>query len=281
MNCLHCSADTSDAGGIALCSRCQRTVRTAALNVAGYHRDLLDVGAGPAGLRVRGGSADPTGALVLSHAKGDPIAELADATKADLVGWVRALLEDRPTLRWPRDDVASLAQLLAQQVKTIATLPWAGSFARELLVLERRLRRVIEANKACWYAGVCGAREEDLRTVYDVVAGCQRVLYADPASGFVRCPVCRTNWEVRERRAFLLDQARDEVTNVATIARAVVTLLDDQPSAARLEARIQKWVERGKTERRGSLDIDGRVRKVYRLGDVLDMLTIGVAGRSV
>ncbi len=101
---------------------------------------------------------------------------------------------------------------------------------------------------------------------------CTRVLYADPDSDYVRCPVCRTSWPVKERRAVLLTEARDVETNVATIARALVSLLDDEPSQARLQDRIQKWADRGKIERRGHLDTDGRVRKTYRLGDVLDTL---------
>lgn len=271
--CQHCGADTSGAGYLALCSRCQRTVGVALVNVAASYADLFTIGAGPSGLRIRGGDSDPTAAAASRRLGGDPIEDAADEAKAALVGWVRSLLDDRPQLaKRPADNVEALARLLGQNVRSIATLPWAGSMAHELLELERRLRRIIEANKGKWYAGVCGHVPDDVDPEQQPETFCTRVLYADPDSDFVRCPVCRTNWSVSWRREVLLDQARDEVTNVATIARALVALLEDQPSVAKLEARIQKWIERGKIERRGHLDIDGRVRKVYRLGDVLDTL---------
>lgn len=162
----------------------------------------------------------------------------------------------------------AIARRLGQHLRSIATLEWAGEFARDVVRLELDLRRFIERHRERWYAGVCGyIADEEQPDEY-----CTRVLYADPDAAEVRCPVCRTSWPVAFRREVLLAEARDVETNVATIARALVVLLDEEPSQARLEARIQKWIARGKLERRGHIDTDGRVRKTYRLGDVLDLL---------
>lgn len=272
LTCQHCTAPTE---GVVLCARCLRTAGTALDKLASYYADLFSLPARSAGVRRSHRVADPTGSAVSLASVSDPIEDAAAATKAMLVGWVRVLLDDRPQLHAPADNVQAMTRLLAQQLRSIATLGWAGEFLREVLALELRLRRIVETNKGRWYAGVCG-----MVTDPESGAFCTRVLYADPEQSQVRCPVCRTSWPVAERRRILLDLARDEVTNVSSIARACAVLLGEEASQAKLERRIQNWIDRGAIERRGHLDIDGRVRKVYRVGDVLDMLIPPTSGRS-
>lgn len=265
LTCQKCTAATN---GVVLCSRCQHTARRALFNVAAYHADLFTLPAQSFGVRRANRVADPTGSAVSLASGTDPIEDAADSTKTMLTGWLRRVVDTKPSAFMPNQDTVDvLAKVLTQQLPHIATLDWAGQFVRELLALELRLRRIVEANKGRWYAGVCG-------TITDPETGayCTRVLYADPDEDFVRCPVCRTTWPVKDRRQILLEQARDVETNIAVIARAALALLDGEPSAARLEARIQKWADRGKLERRGHVDLDGHVRKVYRVGDVLDLL---------
>lgn len=264
MTCKWCQAEVTN--GLALCSRCQHTGRRALFNVTAYHADLFTLPAQTLGVRYGHKVSDPTGSAVSLASVSDPIEDVAAATKAMLTRWLRRLVDDRPRAFMPNEGtVEVLAKVLTQQLHAIAGCAWAGEFVTELLALERRLRRTVEANKGLWYAGVCGTDTE-------TGAYCTRVLYADPDKDQVRCPVCRTVWPVTERRRILLEAARDEVTNVATIARACAVLLGDQTSQAKLERRIQNWIDRGDIERRGSRDIDGRLRKVYRVGDVLDML---------
>lgn len=273
LTCLHCGAPSTN--GVVLCARCQHTAGRALGNLAVYHEDLFNLPAQTFGVRRSNGVSDPTGTVVATVPAANSIEDAAAATRTMLVAWVRALVDDRPGVRWPADNVAAMTKLLGQQLRSIATLEWAGRFVTEVTEHERRLRRVVEANKGRWYAGVCG-------TVLNTETGvfCTRVLYADPEAADVRCPVCRTSWPVVERRKILLDLARDQETSVATIARAVVVLHGQQVSQAKLERRIQNWIDRGLIERRGSRDIDGRLRKVYRVGDVLDMLEATSAGRS-
>lgn len=276
LTCQHCTADTA---GLTLCPRCQTTVRRALSNITAYHADLFSLPGRVFGVRSSAGVSDPTASAVALSAR-DQADDEAAATKAALSVWVRRLVRDHPRAFYPTEDtVEALAKVLGQQLRGIATFDWAGEFANDVLRTERRLRKTVEANKGLWYAGVCG-------TVTDEETGafCTRVLYADPDKADVRCPVCRTIWPVAERRRILLEAARDEVTNVATIARACAVLLGDQTSQAKLERRIQNWIDRGLIVRQGSRDVDGRLRKVYRLGDVLDMLldtrTRESAGRS-
>lgn len=264
LTCLHCGAGTN---GVVLCTPCQHTARKALANLANYHADLFNLPAQSFGSTRSNKVSDPTGNSVAVMSAASPIEDAAAEAKTMLVTWVRALIDDRPQVYAPIDTVAALTHLLGQQMRTIATLGWAGDLLRDLLTHERKLRRVIEANKGKWYAGPCGKVLDEETGAY-----CTRVLYADPADSQVRCPVCRTTWPVTERRHILLNQARDKVTNVASIARACAVLLGDGTSQAKLERRIQNWVDRGKLERQDSLDLDGRVRKVYRVGDVLDLL---------
>lgn len=263
LTCQHCTATTN---GVVLCSRCQHTARRALFNVNAYHEDLFNLPAQVFGTRRSNKISDPTGSAV--GLASDPIEEAAADTRRILAHWLRRVVEDTPRAFMPNSDTVDVhTRVLTQQLHAIATLDWAGEFLTELLDLERRLRRTVEGHKGLWCAGPCG-------TVLDPETGeyCTRVLYADPDRDDVRCPACGTLWPAAERRRILLDRARDVETNIAVIARATLALLDGEPSAARLEARIQKWADRGKLERRGSVDLDGHVRKVYRVGDVLDLL---------
>ncbi len=275
--CQHCTADTA---GQQLCTRCQTTTRRALFNIAAYHADLFNLPARAAGLRRSSQISDPTGSAISRAASSDPIEDAAAEAKTTLTRWMRRLVHARPQAFMPRDEsVDALARVLTQQLTAIASQPWAGDCVRDLLAIELRLRRIVEANKGRWYAGVCGTITDDTTGAF-----CPRVLYADPDKATVRCPACHTTWPVRERRLILLEQARDVETNIAVIARAALTLIDGEPSAAKLERRIQNWADRGKLTRRGHVDLDGHVRKVYRVGDVLDLLldarTAATKGRN-
>lgn len=290
MTSTTCQACTAATEGTTLCSRCQHTGERALENIARYHRDLFSLPSLPTGERRAQRVADPTGNAAGAPTDKEPLGEAAAQTKAMLADWARRLVVSRPQLRYPQTDtVAALTSLLSQQMRAIATLGWSGELYRELRKTELSLRRIVAANKGRWYAGVCGA-VLDPDADPETADFCTRVLYADPDSASVRCPACGTTWPVSHRRKVLLELARDTETNVATIARAIGTLLDEhrpecntravgssgcgcsQPSQARLERRIQNWIDRGKIERRGHIDVDGKVRKTYRLGDVLDLL---------
>ena len=235
-------------------------------------------------------------------------------TKVELVAWVRLLVADRPQITIPRDTVEALAALLAKRVSTIATLPWAADYVHDILALEKRLRKIVQRSKGHWYAGICSAEVEPERAhdrftcacschlirealgrdpgpaacnieggcnPEDVVipaVQCDRDLYAVPGADAVWCPTCRTKHSVQERRAILLEEARETLLPLTTIAQVCVTLLEGEPSVERLFKRIDNWVRRGKVEDYGVRVLhDRRPHRVYRLGDVLDMLVSEVS----
>lgn len=295
-----CDAET--ANGLALCKRCRTTASVALENVATYHADLFSLG-GQHDLEKRRatGVTDPTGtAASREDTERDPADLAAAETKAQLVGWTIALQSDRPGLDTPRDTVLAISRFLAKHLASIATLEWAGEFLRELLVLERRLRTIVERGKGRWYAGICSAVLEPERPhdqssctcachlgaddcdveggscgpEYAVIAAvlCQHDLYAIPGTSYVRCPICRTSHSVTARRSILLEEARETVLPLGTIAQVCVSLLDGEPSVERLYKRISKWTERGQLEDYGVRVLTGKPQRVYRLGDVLDTL---------
>lgn len=303
--CDHCGATTSN--GLVLCKRCRGTLTVALENIGTYHGDLLSLGGEVTRIRVRRAEVnDPTGrAVALQSAPKDPADEAAADTKAMLVGWARVLVSDRPQLAYPRDTVAGLVAFLAKHVSTVATLEWADAFLREALGLERRLRAIVERGRGRWYAGICsGVVREELphdegscacachrgAEACDVPDGCgpesdtipaefcDRDLYAVPGTSYVRCPACGQHWPVAERRAVLLAEARDTLLPISVIASAAVTLLGKEPSVSRLENRLRKWAERGQIRSYGVKVIAGQERRVYALGEVLDMLTAEASG---
>lgn len=302
--CQHCAATTSN--GLVLCKTCQTTAKVGAENVAAYHRDLLGIGGQVSLVRRATGVSDPTGSAVSATERDDSNAPdvAASETRTALVGWVRALVDDRPQVAMPRDTVDAMTAVLVKRTTTIATLAWAGDYVKDILGLEKRLRLIVQRSKGHWYAGVCLAqlvpeRPHDRTScacschlvadsgpaVCDVPGGCgpefatipgeycDRDLYAIPGAADVWCLACRTKHSVQSRRAALLEEARESLLPLGVIAQVCVTLLDGEPSVARLHKRIQKWTERGDLEDLGVRVLeDRRPHRVYRLGDVLDTL---------
>ena len=73
--------------------------------------------------------------------------------------------------------------------------------------------------------------------------------------------------------------ASDQLAPVRTIAKIVVELTDE-PSVERLTRRIEKWVDREQLVDYGVRVLDGRPRRVYRIGDVLELVSGEVRPRD-
>jgi len=273
MTCRFCDATTTN--GLALCERCQRTLSVALVNTAAYYADALRIQPG-ARVKVRGAyqSAPPPGFTP----QRDPIADTTDYVDAIVVGWVRNLEDDRPNLTRCQGDTVRACGWLEAHIKTIATLEWAGEVVRELMDCERRLQRLIDRSDTGWYAGVCGNEigrevigEGDDAEVVEVY--CPRNLYGTMGTSWVRCPECGRTWDAAARRDVMIREARDHHAPVSIIARAVVGLLDNETSVQRLANRIDQWVSRGQLHSLGVRVLeDGKPHRVYRIGDVFDLL---------
>lgn len=269
MKCDNCQAEVTN--GLSLCETCQQTLSVALVNVAAFHKDVLRIKPGER-VRVRGAyQSTPPPSMEPAP---DRISAAADYVSAVVFGWVENLEDDRPGIKpAPRDTSDRCGWLEAHRV-TIATLSWGVEILREMLDCEHMLQRILDKADTGWYAGICGneiGRETDedgLVTPLD----CPRNLYGSQGTSWVRCPECGRTWNSDERRAVMLAEARDEVAPVRVIARVVVGLMDGEVSVERLTRRIEKWIDNGTLKDLGTRVLDGKPRKVYKLGEVFDLV---------
>lgn len=267
IHCLSCHAETSN--GLALCDRCRHTFSVACVNTAAYFTDVDRIRPGRR-VKVRAAyqSTPPPGSEVFV----DAIGEALDHAATIVFGWCRNLEDDRPGLTMP-DITERRCGWLESHVVTIGTLEWAGECLREMRDCERMLRRILDRADTGRYAGLCGNEigREDTPDGPQTVA-CERHLYVSAGSSWVVCPECGRTWNAEERREAMLAVARKELAPVRTIARVVVALTDE-PSAERLTRRIEQWVRREQLRDYGVRVLDGHPRRVYRIDDVLRLVT--------
>lgn len=267
--CQTCTAPTTN--GLALCSDCQQTFTVACINIAAYFADVERI---QPGQRVKTRSAYRSAPPPGTEPSRDPIAEALDHVSTVVFGWCRSLEDDRQ-VTMPSTTGTRLGWL-ESHVVSVATLPWASESLRELLGCERMLRKILDKADTGWYAGVCGNEvgreylEDEVVPLY-----CERHLYGTTGSSWVVCPECGRTWDANQRREQMIRAARDEHAPVSVIASAVVGLLDGEHSVARLANRIDQWVKREKLQSLGVRVLaDGKPHRVYRLGDVFDLLDV-------
>lgn len=275
IRCLSCGAESSN--GLTFCDRCRETFTVACVNVAAYFADVDRIRPGER-VKVRSAyrSSPPPGV----DAPRDPISDALDYVATIVYGWCQNLEDDRGASGLPATTELRCGWLEHHR-DSIATLEWAGECLRELLDCERMLRRILDKADTGRYAGVCGneiGRQEvdgEVSPVY-----CARHLYGTVGTAWVTCPECGRCWDGEERRERMRKDAANELAPVRTIARIVVELTDE-PSVERLIRRIEKWVDRGQLPDYGVRVLDGRPRRVYRIGDVLRLVAGEVAPKDV
>lgn len=268
MTCKFCSAEVTN--GLGLCERCQQTLRVSLTNVASYFADVDRIRPGQR-VKVRSTyvSTPPPG---ISPPR-DPIANALDYVSTIVFGWCRNLEDDRPGMPALPTTTERRCGWLESHVPSIATLEWGGECLREMLDCERQLQRILDRSDTGRYAGVCG-NEIGRETTDDgevAAVTCPRHLYATAGSNWVTCPECGRCWDGGERRLQMLAASREELAPVRVIARIVVELTDE-PSVERLTRRIEQWVQRKQLLDYGVRVLDGKPRRVYRIGDVLGLV---------
>lgn len=267
--CRACTAAVTN--GLSLCARCQQTLTVALVNVAAFYADVLRI---QPGQRVRVRSAYQSTPPPVSGVTIDPVTVTTCHVDAIVIGWVRNLEDDRPGIDQSPTEITAACGWLERQVPTIVTLEWAAELLREMRDCEHRLQRLIDRSDTGWYAGQCGheiGREEVDGEVVAII--CPRNLYGTVGTSWVRCPECGRTWDASQRREVMIREARDHHAPVSVIARAVVGLLDTETSVQKLANRIDQWVSRKRLHTMGVRVLeDGKPHRVYRIGDVFDLL---------
>ena len=260
MNCLHCTAETTN--GLALCETCRIAASVYLEFFPVYFRNLARWRPGHAGSRPVPGSREPQGPALVAA---DKIMRALDEAGNALTTWARMLADDRG-ITPPRTDgeveqVAALCRWFSEHLTSIATLEWCGEFMRADLGSdgigwhEAKLRRLTEAVIPGWYSGACHL--------------CHTDTYVVPGLTWVTCPGCGATTYARDHLDTILDEARDWVATPVRLAEFLVAMLDVELSVEDLRKRIAIWGVRGHLVviRRDAYSV-----KRYTLGEVLDRL---------
>lgn len=181
-------------------------------------------------------------------------AELRNA----LSTWVRDLWGGSHPIA---DTIGDMAEWLAQRGTLIRQHPAAAELVDELDTALDRAERIIDAPRATWPVGACGAGE------------CTAQLYAHVDAHAVRCRECGTRHDVDSRRAWLVDEAQSELLTAAEMARALPTVAGVEVTAE----RIRQWAHRGRILSAGQ---DQLGRPTYRVADVRDLATAEATRRA-
>lgn len=271
MICLHCSATTTN--GLALCDLSQMQAAKALEFVPVYFRNLARWRPG------RAGSRQVPGSRVLWDGEprdgaSDRVSRALDEASASIIAWARALADDR-SLEIPEADdeagsVGVACRLLTENLTSVGTLEWAGTFVNELSEHEEMLRLLTEDVAPGWYAGGCTNEVNGHR--------CDSGTYVVPGLTWVTCRACGVTTYARDHLETILDEAREWVARPKAIAGAIVALVDTEPSVPQLHDRIRQWSARGRLIAHRDVEVNGLGDQVevgakrYRLGDVLDIL---------
>lgn len=187
----------------------------------------------------------------------DHAADVADALRATVVGWVRVVVEERGGA-WPEDTMPALAAHLLVAVEWLRHHPDAAEAADEIGDAVKRAYRAVDNAPGRLYIGPCDPRAEFGESV------CPTDLYAREGSLESTCPTCDLIWNVENRRAYLVGQAGDQLVTAADLSRFLS--IYGEPLTAE---RIRKWSSRGLLKAHGKTP-DGRA--TYRVDEVTALL---------
>lgn len=172
-----------------------------------------------------------------------------------LVGLVSYARTAHGTYRWPAGARAQ-ALIAAQNVERIVMHPECVGLLTDMRTRIAEATRVIDRPPDQWYIGQCTAQLDN--------GVCTRDLYAREGASSVRCPGCRTEHDVSQRRAVLLEAVENVLATATEIARAVHLL----PTPV-TRATIYSYAHRGRLVQKGT---STRGEPLYRVGDVLDLV---------
>lgn len=155
-------------------------------------------------------------------------------------------------------DVVELARWLLRWVGAAAQHPDAAEFLDELRAMVQAAERTIDRAPDLHCLGPCD------------VDGCPAWLYVPLHAQVARCPSpdCDAEYDVAERRAWLLEQTVDRLMTAAEIARDLPWI-----AGLRIDRKlINKWAGRDRIRRYDPHPADPHAAPRFRVGEVLELL---------
>ncbi|MGE3795092.1 MAG: hypothetical protein AB7I38_14355 [Dehalococcoidia bacterium] len=170
-----------------------------------------------------------------------------------------------------------LISILTDQLDTLLARPDAIGFARDIARTHRELLAASDTPAPRLYLGPC--RADPLKKGVLCTSEVYAVDHSDNGKDHlcdrcrtVKCPVCSTEHDVAQRRAWLTEAMEDRLATAGDIARGLagttgITATKDQ---------INNWVRKSRLLRHG---VDQNGVALYRVGDVIDLAHEAAAAR--
>ncbi|MEJ2886173.1 hypothetical protein [Actinomycetospora aeridis] len=165
--------------------------------------------------------------------------------------------------------LAPYAEWLSKRADQLAGHPDGGMAVGDLRRTVGRLRASVDLHPDLLYAGPCDS--------------CTEHLYAHPAAPVVTCrgsngrEGCGARYDLGQRRAWLVDQLRDQHATLTRIAGCMTRLYGETVTVE----RMLNWTRREQRNVPGSrlrpVGEDSSGRSLYRIGDVVDRLEASAA----
>lgn len=223
---------------------------------------LMEAATAAVGGRLRFGSrvgARSTDTPVPVNLTASKVAKAARTTLLQQTEWVAQARNERTPTTW-----RGIQTFLDVRAAWVAAQPAGPDTYRAVLDALALVRRHIDRPPDRHYAGPCTATTVDTD---GLPIACDGELYARTDKTTVSCPRCGAEYDVADRRSWLLEQAWDAVATGPDIARALAGEAFGRLSVN--VSTIRAWASEGRLTR---VDVyNGRPR--YRIGDVLALAT--------
>ncbi|MGW1676016.1 hypothetical protein [Saccharopolyspora sp. NPDC002376] len=201
---------------------------------------------------------------ILFHAEAR---ERQDELRDVLVAWVRTLWESYGAGTYDSDNtLTGLASWLLRHPSWCRSHPAADELWDEIRDSVRRAVQIIDLAPDRVFLGVCDIRQEG-GTV------CEGLLYAREGRRFTRCHGCGTEWDVDQRRRYLLGRMPHRLANSVQMSRLLASLgMELASSTIRTWARPRTVGGEAQPPRLPARGQDEKGRPLYMVGDVLTIL---------
>lgn len=191
--------------------------------------------------------------------------------RALLVSWVKLSAEENLTSRrLPEDTLPAMARYLLWVLPVLGRHDAGPDAVDEITDAVADCRRVIDRRPERWFAGPCDAETEE--------GECGADLYARSRRGKFACQDCGTEYDVEERREWLLKAATDSFANTLVTSREASERLSFIGMATPV-GTIDKWHHREKLTAHGET-VEGKKARLYLWEDVLNLATIAAVRES-